>query len=43
MGMEARRTAEGYGIERMAERMIALYAMLIGNLAGATRLDHSPQ
>ncbi len=43
MGMEARRTAEGYGIERMAERMIALYAMLIGNLAGATRLDQAPQ
>jgi UDP-glucose:(heptosyl)LPS alpha-1,3-glucosyltransferase len=26
----ARRTAEGYGVERMSERMIALYAMLLG-------------
>jgi UDP-glucose:(heptosyl)LPS alpha-1,3-glucosyltransferase len=27
----ARRTAEGYGVERMAERMIGLYAMLLGS------------
>jgi UDP-glucose:(heptosyl)LPS alpha-1,3-glucosyltransferase len=43
MGSAARRTAEGYGIEPMAERMIALYAMLIGNLSGASLVEPSPR
>ncbi len=36
----ARRTAEGYGVERMAERMIGLYAMLLGDRTSAAAAGH---
>jgi UDP-glucose:(heptosyl)LPS alpha-1,3-glucosyltransferase len=38
----ARRTAEGYGVERMADRMIGLYAMLLGERTAAAAAGHCP-
>jgi len=38
----ARRTAEGYGVERMADRMIGLYAALLGDRTSAAAADRGP-